>query len=93
MGGWVDGLTDGRMGGCVVSPDPVITARKPKLMLGNFRNAGKDMVTSPKAGYKDGNNGVAVTYRFHEWGIGSFDIPGGKFYELPHGAEGGGGEH
>ena len=52
-----------------------------KEFVQKFRNAGKDMVTSPKAGYKDGNNGVAVTYRFHEWGIGSFDMPGGKFYD------------
>ena len=50
-----------------------------KEFVQKFRNAGKALVTSPKAGYKDGNNGVAVTYRFHEWGIGSFDMPGGKF--------------
>ena len=55
-----------------------------KEFVQKFRNAGKDMVTSPKAGYKDGNNGVAVTYRFHEWGIGSFDMPGGKFWHLEY---------
>ena len=52
-----------------------------KEYVQKFRNAGKSMVTSPKAGYKDGDNGVAVTYRFNDWGIGGFDLPGGKFYD------------
>ena len=30
----------------------------------------------------DGDNGLAVAYRFAEWGIGGFDIPAGKCYVL-----------
>ena len=61
--------------------EPFMDTMLGKEFVQKFRNAGKALVTSPKAGYKDGNNGVAVTYRFHEWGIGSFDMPGGKFYD------------
>ena len=41
--------------------EPFMDTLLGKEFVQKIRNAGKNMVTSPKAGYKDGNNGVAVT--------------------------------